>query len=75
MFLQVFVHGSRLKSALREFTGEKDPCFSSPTPLLLGVSRVYLDSLQYGFHINVTTPIMDFKVWFGSLSACCFQAS
>lgn len=59
---QVFVKGSRLKSALSGFTGENDPCRDVSTPVLLGVARVYLDPLQYGFHIDVDTPIVDFKV-------------
>lgn len=58
---QVFVKGSRLKSSLAAFTGENDPCFAPPVPVLVGTARIYLDPLQYGFHIDVTTPIVDFK--------------
>lgn len=55
------MQGNRLKSCLGAFTGENDPCYSKPSPILLGIARIYLDPLQYGFHVDVTTPIVDFK--------------
>lgn len=50
----------------------EDPFFDEQESHLVGTSLVYLDSLYYLFDVDMTTPIIDYKVRVrASVWICC----